>query len=326
VPEQSPNPLIKIRDAVWQPTPASLLRLALLNVIANVGIIVTGGAVRLTQSGLGCPTWPRCSGNSLVPTSHNDHAAINQAIEFGNRMFAYVVFAVAVLVAVAAWRIRPRRGDVFWLAVFQPFTIVLQAVMGGITVLTHLNPAAVSAHFLLSIGILGSAVALHVRAHEGDRPPVPQVRQELRWLGYALTAVVAALLLVGTIVTGSGPHAGDPKSPRYHFRIDEVAQLHADLVWITVGLTFALLLGLRLTASPTRVQKAALALLVIELSQGIIGYAQYWSNDPSILVGLHMFGASIVWIGTLRTVYAMRDRGPLLQEAPAQAAPSPAIA
>lgn len=312
MPAQSSNPLVKIRDAVWRPTAASLRLLALLNVIANVGIIVTGGAVRVTKSGLGCPTWPRCNGSSLVPTAHSTHSALNQAIEFGNRMLTFLVLAAGLAVCVAALRLRPRRRDVRWLAAVQPFSVVMQAVMGGITVLTKLNPVAVSAHFLLSpLVLVTMAVVLYVRCGEGDEQPRRLVRSELFWLTSGLLAVIAVLLAVGTVVTGSGPHAGDDAAPRYGFRIDQVAQLHADLVWLTVGLTFALLLGVRLTGSPSPIQRWAAALLVIEMSQGAIGYAQYWSNDPGFLVDIHMFGATLVWIAALRILLSMRDRGPV---------------
>jgi cytochrome c oxidase assembly protein subunit 15 len=322
VPERSENPLLQIRDAVWRPTPASLRLLAALGVIVNTGIIVTGGAVRLTKSGLGCPTWPQCSGDSLIPTSHNTHAALNQAIEFGNRLLTYVVLAVGVLVFVAALRLRPRRRDVLRLAVVQPLSVVAQAIMGGITVLTKLNPAAVSAHFLLSIALVAATVWLYVRTIEGDETPRPLVRGELIWLGRGLIGVVAVLLLIGTIVTGTGPHAGDDKAPRYGFNIEQVAQLHADVVWLTVGLTVALLLGLRLTGAPARAQRWALALLLVELAQGAIGYIQYWTNVPPVLVGAHMLGAALVWIAVLRVVFALRDRGPV-PAGPAPAEPSP---
>jgi cytochrome c oxidase assembly protein subunit 15 len=314
--------LIQIRDAVWRPTTASLRLLAALGVIVNTGIIVTGGAVRLTKSGLGCPTWPKCAGDSLVPTSHSAHAALNQAIEFGNRLLTYVVLAVGVLVFVAALRLRPRRRDVLRLAVIQPLSVFAQAIMGGITVLTKLHPAAVSAHFLLSIALLAATVWLYVRTIEGDEAPRPLVRGELVWLGRGLVGVVAVLLLIGTIVTGTGPHAGDDQARRYSFKIEQVAQLHADVVWLTVGLTFALLLGLRLTGAPARVQKWALVLLLVELSQGAIGYIQYWTNVPPVLVGAHMLGSALVWIATLRVVFAMRDRGPV----PASGASQPATA
>lgn len=306
----SPNLTSRLRDAVWRPTPASLRSLALASVIVNAGIVVTGAAVRATGSGLGCPTWPECTGRSLVPV-HEAHHGLNMTIEFTNRMLAYVVLAVGVAVYVAALRSRPRRRDVTRLAFIQPGSVVLQAIMGGIVVLTNLNPAAVSAHFMLSIALLAAAVALWVRTGEGDAPPTPTTRQELVWVGRTLVGVVAALLVLGTVVTGTGPHAGDAKAPRWALNLEQVAQFHADVVWLTVGLTFALLLGLRLTNATGTAPRRATELLVIELGQGIIGYVQYFTHVPSTLVIAHVFGATLVWIATIRTVLALRDRGPL---------------
>jgi cytochrome c oxidase assembly protein subunit 15 len=152
-------------------------------------------------------------------------------------------------------------------------------------------------------------VALWVRAGEGDEEPRPVVRQELVWLGRALVGVVFALLVAGTVVTGTGPHAGDAKARRFGFNIEQVAQVHADIVWATVGLTFALLLGLRLTNAPRRTQAYALVLLAIEMGQGVIGYVQYFMGVPGPLVVAHVLGAALVWIATLRVVFALRERG-----------------
>jgi cytochrome c oxidase assembly protein subunit 15 len=182
--------------------------------------------------------------------------------------------------------------------------------MGGIVVLVKLNPNAVSAHFLLSIVLLGFAVWLWVRTKEGDEPLRWSVRTELVWLGRALVAVVAALLWVGTMVTGSGPHAGDIHSKRYAFNIEEIAQFHTDVVWITIGLTFALVLGLRLTTATRAARRRAMELLLIELSQGVIGYTQYFLGDPSQLVIFHVLGATLVWVWTVRAFLALRERGP----------------
>jgi cytochrome c oxidase assembly protein subunit 15 len=205
--------------------------------------------------------------------------------------------------------LRPRRRDLVRLAAIQPLSVVAQVIVGGIVVLTDLNPAAVSAHFLISPALLAAATALWVRASEGDEPPRRLVRDELAWLGRALIAVVFALLVAGTIVTGTGPHAGDAKAPRFGFNIEQVAQLHADIVWATVGLTFALLLGLRLTNAPRRAQRRALELLAVELSQGVIGYVQYFTGVPGPLVVLHVLGSALVWIATLRVAFALRGRG-----------------
>jgi cytochrome c oxidase assembly protein subunit 15 len=283
--------------------------LALLGMAGNALIMATGAAVRVSGSGLGCPTWPKCTGDSLVPTRTADHAAVNMAIEFGNRLLTFLVLAIGVAVFVAAVRLRPRRRDLVRLAAIQPLSVVAQAIVGGIVVLTDLNPAAVAAHFLISPALLAAATALWVRACEGDEPAHRLVRDELVWLGRALVAVVFVLLIAGTVVTGTGPHAGDARSPRFGFNIEQVAQLHADIVWATVGLTFALLLGLRLTNAPGRVQRRGVELLAVELAQGVIGYVQYFTGVPGPLVVLHVLGSALVWIATLRVAFAVRERG-----------------
>jgi cytochrome c oxidase assembly protein subunit 15 len=306
---RSDNPLTGLIDAVWRPTSASMRWLALAGVAGNALIMSTGAAVRVSGSGLGCPTWPKCTGDSLVPTHSAEHAAANMAIEFGNRLLTFLVLAVGVAVFVAAVRLRPRRKDLLRLAAIQPLSVVAQAIVGGIVVLTDLHPAAVAAHFLLSPALLAAATALWVRSCEGDEPARRLVRGELVWLARALIGVVFALLIAGTVVTGTGPHAGDVKSPRFGFKIEQVAQLHADIVWATVGLTFALLLGLRLTNSPRLAQRRALELLAVELAQGVIGYVQYFTGVPGPLVVLHVLGAALVWIATLRVAFALRERG-----------------
>jgi heme a synthase len=300
--------LVRLRDAVWHPTASSLRLLALLGVIVNAGIIVSGGAVRLTQSGLGCPSWPKCTGDSLVPTRDSGHAALNMAIEFGNRTLTFLVLAVGVAVLVAAARLTPRRRGLLRLAALQPLGVVAQAMWGGVTVLTKLHPAVVAAHYMLSAAILVAAYALFARAGEGDGPPAPLVGPRLRALAFALTGVVVALLAAGTIVTGTGPHAGDSAAPRFGFDIEEVARLHGALAWLTVALTVALMIGLRRTHAPERVRRRATALLVIELAQGVIGYTQYFLGVPALLVGLHMLGSALLWLAALAVVFATRGR------------------
>lgn len=306
--------------AVLHPTAHSMRALALASVVVNVAIVVSGGAVRVTESGLGCPTWPRCTGDSLVPVQAPGTHAVHMAIEFGNRLISFLVFAVAVLCVVAAYRLAPRRRDLTRLALVQLFAIPAQAVLGGVTVLTDLSPASVAVHFLFSMVIVAATVSLYERASEGDAPPHPTVRQEIRLLGKVLTAVVAVLLVLGTIVTGTGPLAGDARSPRFDLSIEHVAQLHADAVWATVGLTFALLLAARLTNAPAAVTGRAAQLLALELAQGAIGYAQYFLGVPPLLVGLHVLGATLVWVAAWRVLFALRDRGPVPRS---PAAPTP---
>ena len=306
--------------------------LALADIVVNAGIMVTGAAVRVTGSGLGCPTWPNCTAASLVPRAAT-HPTVHTAIEFGNRLLTFLVIAVGVACLVAALRLRHgpggrRRPDLVKLAMIQPFYVVFQAIVGGLTVLTKLNPAVVSVHFLLSVPLLAAAFALYARAGEGDGPAIAAVRVELRWLGRGLIAAVLALFIAGTVVTGSGPHGGDPAAPRYGFNVQDVAQLHADIVWITVGLTFALLLALRLTNAPARATRAAVILFCVELAQGVVGYVQYFLGVPESLVILHVLGATLVWIATLNVYFTLRTRAnePTANAATTTTSPEPATA
>ncbi|MCP9947921.1 COX15/CtaA family protein [Actinomadura madurae] len=240
----SVNPLTRTWNAVWRPTPGSLRLLALLGVIGNVVIVVSGGAVRVTKSGLGCPDWPRCTGDSLVPTHNPEHHVLNMSIEFGNRLITFVVLGIGVLVFVAALRLRPRRRDLVWWALAQPMSVVAQAVIGGIVVLTELHPAAVSLHFLVSPALLVFCVALWVRAGEGDAPPRRLAGPRTRALAAALLVSCAAVLVAGTVVTGTGPHAGDAEARRYGFNITDVARIHGELAWATIALTAAVIIAL----------------------------------------------------------------------------------
>ena len=275
-------------------------RVALANLVANIGIVVTGGAVRLTGSGLGCPTWPRCTETSFVATPE---LAGHGVIEFGNRLLTFVLAAVAVLTVVAVWR--SARRDLRTLAVLSFLGIPAQAALGGVTVLTGLNPWTVAAHFLLSMALVAVATTLWLRSRE---PGVgrPLVRRPFALLVGGIAALTAVVLAVGTVVTGSGPHSGDPKAGRTGFDPELVSQLHADVVFLLLGLTVALLVGLYATDSPGRVRRAARDLLVVELAQGVIGYVQYFTDLPIALVLLHMLGAVLITVAATRLVWSVR--------------------
>jgi len=306
--ENKTSPLLKARDAVWNPTPGSLRFLALLGVITNAGIVVTGGAVRLTKSGLGCPTWPKCTGDSLLPHSSPEHSPVNMAIEFGNRTLTFLVLAVGIAVYVAARRLSPNRPELTRLAMWQPVGVILQAGVGGLTVLTKLHPTMVSPHYLLSIALIFVAFLLYVRAGEGDGPVERLVEPLVHRLTLALLWVVAAVLAAGTLVTGSGPHAGDAESTRLPFPIVEITRVHSLLAWVTVALTVALLVLHRRTGAPEKVRRAGLVLLGAILLQGAIGYVQYFLGVPEVLVGLHVLGSTLLWIAVLNVLYAGRVR------------------
>lgn len=281
------------------------------NLVAQCAIIVTGAVVRLTGSGLGCPTWPECVEGSYVPTA-SQVQGIHKYVEFGNRLltFALVVLAIAALVAAVADARTRRRRPLVVLAFIPILGTVAQAVLGGITVLTGLSPVTVSAHFLVSMGIVAGCVALVARsADAGDGLVTPTVPREARLLTWCLVCVTAAVVVLGVIVTGSGPHSGDANAEhRYSFDPRTVAWLHADVVLLFLGLTVGLLLLLRAVQAPARVRAAAAAVLVIALAQGLVGYVQYWTGLPIVLVAIHVAGACVLWVAVLLLPFTERVR------------------
>jgi heme a synthase len=293
----------------WQPSPRLVVTAAAASLVVHVLIVVTGGAVRLTGSGLGCPTWPPCTRGHFVTTREQ---GIHGLVENSNRALTGVLLVVAVLTILVMWRLRPRRRALLWLSLWLLVGIVVQAVLGGITVLTGLNPLMVMAHYLVSAGLIAVAVLLLERTLEGDGPPEPLVSRELRWLGRALVGVTAAVLLVGTVVTGSGPHSGDTDvTHRLPFELTTVAQLHADLVFLLFGLAVALAVALRATGAPRRTQRRVLELVAVGLLQGVVGYVQYFTKLPAGLVAVHVLGSTLVWVAALRIPLGMRVRRPL---------------
>jgi heme a synthase len=276
---------------------------AIATLVANIGIVVTGGVVRLTGSGLGCPEWPRCSGSSFVP-----HRAmgIHSAIEFGNRMVTFVVAAIAVATLVLAWRYG--RASVVRLAFLLALGVPAQAVIGGITVLTDLNPWIVSLHLLVSLAMVGLAVVLLRRLGEGDGPPRLLVAPGVGWLVRSIFAVGWVVLYVGTVVTGSGPHAGDINSPRNGLDPRALSQLHTDVVMLLVGLTIAAVLVLRTADAPSAVRRAAGTLLVVELAQGTVGFVQYATDLPVAVVTFHLLGAALVSAALAWLLVSARER------------------
>jgi cytochrome c oxidase assembly protein subunit 15 len=315
-------------DVVLAPSPATVRRIALAGVIASAGIILTGAAVRLSQSGLGCPDWPACTASSIGAAGATGDTLIHRWIEFGNRLVTVAIFVIAVVVWVACWRFTDggpgRRRDLVWLASAQPVAIVVQAGLGGIVVLTKLNPAWVSVHFLASIALVAAAVALYVRCQEGTGPARLLVRRELRLLAAGLAGVLAVMLTAGTVVTGTGPLAGARSVARYHLPLAGVTQLHADIGWLLAGLMTGLLLGLRFSPAPRRAVRLGWTLLGLIAAQGAVGYAQYFSGLPAGLVWVHVCGATAIWITALLLLFSLRDRGGLAGAAAEQALPADA--
>ena len=301
---------------VLEPTPVSMRRLALAGVIANTVIMSTGAAVRLSASGLGCPDWPQCSGADLVASKNAGQTLLNTWIEFGNRLLNFPLVVIAALVFVAAWRFRPdgqRRRDLVWLGAAQPLGVVAQAVIGGIVVLTKLSPVTVSVHFLVSAAVVAAAVALHMRCAEIASTAGASgttVRRDLRLIAAALVAVTCVMLAAGTVVTGTGPLAGDAGVPRYKLPLEGVTQLHADIGWLLAGLSIALVLGLRLSGAPRPAVRVGWIMLAALGVQGVIGYIQYFTHLPAGLVWVHVTGSVLVWIAVLRLFFTVRERGP----------------
>ena len=279
---------------------------ALASLVANLLIVVTGGLVRLTSSGLGCPDWPRCTGASLRPTPE---MGVHSAIEFGNRLLTFVLAAVAVATLVTAWRQRPRRRDLRRLAGALALGIPLQAVLGGITVLTRLNPWVVTGHFVSSMVMVALATTLLRRSAGPGGRSVPAGGPLPRRLAAAVMATAAAVVYLGTVVTGSGPHAGDIDAVRTGLDPALVAQLHADMVFLLVGLSVGLAVTLAATGAPAGQRRAALLLVAVELAQGAVGYTQYFLKLPAALVAVHMLGASLVVAAAVNLVLATRSGG-----------------
>jgi heme a synthase len=286
-------------------TPGTLLRpLALANLIANAALVVTGAAVRLTGSGLGCPTWPKCTDQSYSTTSA---MGVHGVIEFGNRILGVVLALITLACFLAAVLERPRRRSVVLLSVVALFSVPAQAVLGGITVLTKLNPWVVGLHFLLSVGLIAAAWALWRHGYEGDGPARP-LPGAVRALARLTVAAALGVIVAGVVVTGSGPHAGDEHAKRNGLDPQMVSQFHADLVFLLIGLSAALWLTLRAVGAPQTAVRSALTLLIVELAQGLIGFVQYFTHLPVLLVGAHMLGATLVWIGALAVLWSLRTR------------------
>jgi cytochrome c oxidase assembly protein subunit 15 len=280
---------------VPQLSPIAFRRLALVAAALLAAIVVTGGAVRLTDSGLGCPDWPRCTAGSVVAP-----ASYHALVEFVNRVVTTLVGIFIGGVAVAALLRTPRRRDITTLS----WTLVLgflgQAVVGGLSVIYHLSPPWVMAHFLLSMLMLWVALVLVHRCDPAWVPRPPAARRELVMLTRLLVATAGVVLFLGTVTTGTGPHAGSGAHiRRLHFPLERVTQLHADSALFLTGLVVATLFAVRLTETTALVRRRASWLAAAIGLQVVIGYTQYFLNLPAGLVELHIAGATVLWCATV---------------------------
>ncbi|WP_426995751.1 COX15/CtaA family protein [Pseudarthrobacter sp. N5] len=295
----SASPLPRIVSRLTSKLPltvdATVRRLALFSLMGQVLLVVTGGAVRLTASGLGCPTWPRCTDTSLISTPE---MGFHGVIEFGNRLLTFALAAVAALMLVYLWNLRKERKDLFLLALGLLASIPAQAVIGGITVLTQLNPWVVGLHFLVSMALVVFATLLVNRAYGRTGRlaalPLPPVHAVLRPVMAAVAVFSAAAVMLGVVVTGAGPHAGDADAPRNNLDWDLWSHIHAVPAYlITAGTLFAVFVIVTgRFAGPLRT--AVFMLLGVTLLQAIIGFTQYYNGIPALLVGAHLLGAALL--------------------------------
>ena len=265
-----------------------------LLLVLQAGLVVTGAAVRITGSGLGCPTWPECVAGSYTPIAGQVEGTIHSWIEFGNRLLTFALFFAAV--AAIIYSIRKKRKDLIWRSALQLLGILGQGVLGGITVLTDLNPIAVGSHLILSIFLIAGAVSIVARG----RKPLITIRptdSKIRIIATLHIAISFVVILLGTIVTGSGPHAGDYQAPRLNLDLRAMTWLHADAVIALFGITLAFFVISEISPETKRRVKQFTALA---LAQGLIGYVQYLQGLPELLVIFHLLGSTLVWISAWR--------------------------
>lgn len=270
-------------------------RLAIASLISQIGIIITGGAVRLTKSGLGCANWPNCMPGSMTPTPE---MGIHGLIEFGNRLLTFVLIIIAVAMIVSVWKMRRTHHTIFWLSLSLLAVIPVQAIIGGITVWTQLNPWVVSLHFLASAVLVALATLLVNRTGmqvKGERELMATPSSSTqRALGWTIAVSAAAAVVLGTIVTGTGPHAGDAAAPRHNFSADLVTRIHVLPVYLLVAATvIALVIAYRYRTS-AHLKTALWWLAGVILIQAAIGYIQHFNGLPIGLVLLHMLGSAML--------------------------------
>jgi cytochrome c oxidase assembly protein subunit 15 len=301
---------VPLTSRIPVPSRATQRVLAIAALITQAGVATAGSVVRVTGSGLGCPTWPQCAAGSLVPIAHPQLGQLHQWIEFGNRLFGAAVGVVGALVFLAALLAKPRRRRHVLLALAMPLGVVAQAVLGGITVLMKLDWWTVSLHFLPSPVLVWLGVLLVWAVDEGDEPARPVIPRPLRTLQVAMTVVLGALLIAGTLVTAAGPHAGDARTPRLELPIADLAQFHADFLFVFLGMLAAFGFAVRITGGTATLWRAYWLLVAAVLAQGALGMTQYFLGVPDLLVSLHVLGSMLVTAAMAGLWCASRERGP----------------
>lgn len=276
-------------------SPAAYRRVTLFALLALTFIIVTGAGVRLTGSGLGCPDWPTCAENRVVaPWEY--HAMV----EFVNRTITGLVSVAVMLAVLGSVLRRPRRRDLLWLSLGLVGGVAGQIVLGGLTVLFELKPGFVMAHMLVSMVLLANAVVLHHRAGRPAGPTRLAVGTVVRALGRLEVVVAGLVIFLGTVVTSSGPHGGDEHAERLPYLLPDVTRLHGIAVALFLIVTLATLWCLRRDGADQRILRRSEIVLAVLVAQAALGYVQYFTGVPALLVAFHVAGAAAVWIAVLR--------------------------
>lgn len=329
-----PMPVPMAGPRRWRVSPRHFTRLSTWAVAAMALAMVSGAAVRLTGSGLGCSDWPTCSAQHVVAP-----LAFHPWMEFGNRLLNVAVTLIAAAALVGAARREQRRRDLLALSGGLVLGVLGEAVVGGEVVLHHLAPLWVTGHFLLSMLLLADSVVLRYRAALPDdpegcspgwaRPAGTALRSVTRvqeLLARLLIVGITAVVILGTVVTSTGPHGGAPGTPRYHLSLHSVAQLHGSAVEVLLALTLVTLWRLHRGGAPAAVMRRGEWMLAVMVAQAGIGYAQYFSGDPALIVGFHEAGAVSVVIAVLWFNLGLRSRPSPEATAPAgEAAARPAL-
>jgi cytochrome c oxidase assembly protein subunit 15 len=276
--------------------------------VGQVLIVVTGGAVRLTGSGLGCSTWPQCEPGSFTPAFH-EALSIHPYVEFGNRLVSLVLTVIAVVVAIRVGLDRERSRSFRLLGVVPLVGVLVQAVIGGLSVLGDLHPALVGAHFLVSMLLVSASTVLLARFRAGDGPALPVVPPRVLTLGRVLAVAAAVVLALGVVVTGAGPHSGD-EGAGYRFAVDPylMARVHAAAVWVFAATGVALLVATR--RGPARLRRRLWVLAGVTALQGLVGYVQLFTGLPEVLVAAHLLGAALLTVAATYVYLGLRERGP----------------
>ncbi|MBW4031489.1 MAG: heme A synthase [Acidobacteria bacterium] len=290
--------------------------------VVSILIVLGGGVVRVTGSGLGCPTWPSCEGTSIAPIPA---LGIQGIIEFANRLLT-TVLVVAVGWAIVAARLQAHRDRMLTRLAWSMFWLVVaNAVAGGITVLAKLNPWVVALHFLLAMGLLATATLTWHRARWRGTPGVATPAGP-RSIARTLLGLTAALVVVGTLVSGSGPHSGDSIAvPRMGLNWTSVVMVHAAIAVLVIAMTIALFLALRRTPDATMARRTTLVFLAVLLAQGLLGTVQSLIGIPAVLVALHLVGAALVWVGAIRVLLDVEPGLFALRKLPADAQPAQSV-